>query len=115
MKVKYTGTADFQGFDKADFTKAGIDDQGKVMFAKGEPLEVSDAAGALLISKDAEESPLFYGHSFEEVVEEKPNADLKGKALEEAVDEANAQGANISSGLTADEKREALAAFNSPS
>lgn len=66
MKVQYTGNADFQEFSAADFKKAEVDDQHKVRFAKGEPTEVSDAAGEALISEEG----IFGQHSFEKVEDE---------------------------------------------
>lgn len=68
-QVKYDGTSDFQIFTKADFEKAGVDDQGKVTFAKGEPTEVSEAAAAALLSSDADES-IFHDFVFSEVEED---------------------------------------------
>lgn len=52
MKLKYTGTADFQEFSAADFKKAGVDDARKVRFARGEATEVDDAVGEALVSKE---------------------------------------------------------------
>ena len=63
-KVIYTGTADFQEFSKADFEKAGVEDQNKVRFAKGEPTEVSDSAAEALLATKEDES-IFFDHSFE--------------------------------------------------
>lgn len=70
MKVKYTGTSDFQEFGAADFKKADIE-QGKLRFAQGEPKEVSDEVGQALISSEG----IFGDHSFEEVSEEKGDFD----------------------------------------
>ena len=66
MQVKYTGKSDFQEFSAADFKKAEVDDQNKVSFPKGEAVEVSDAAGEALISKEG----VFGQHSFEQVEDE---------------------------------------------
>lgn len=66
MKVKYTGKSDFQEFSAADFKKAEVDDQNKVSFPKGEAVEVSDAAGEALTSKEG----IFGQHSFEQVEDE---------------------------------------------
>lgn len=68
-QVKYDGTSDFQIFTKSDFEKAGVEDQGKVTFAKGEPTEVSEAAAAALLSTNSSES-IFHDFSFSEVDEE---------------------------------------------
>lgn len=68
-QVKYTGSSDFQIFEKKDFEKAGVDDQGKVTFARGEPTEVTESAAQALTSTDRDES-IFYAHSFVEVDEE---------------------------------------------
>ena len=81
-QVKYTGTSDFQIFSKADFEKAGVNDQNKVTFARGEPQEVSEAAAKALTSTDSEES-IFHDFSFVEVDEEgkeveKPKETPKG-------------------------------------
>jgi hypothetical protein len=65
MKVKYTGLADYQVFNKADFEKANLD-QGKLQFKRNEPTEVPDEVGKALIAKDG----IFGGHSFSEVAEE---------------------------------------------
>lgn len=66
MKVKYTGTSDFQEFSKADFEKAGVEDQGKVRFAKDEPKDISESAAEALLSKDG----VFGDYSFEEADED---------------------------------------------
>lgn len=76
MKVKYTGTSDFQVFNKSDFQRAGVEDQGKVTFAKDEPTEVTDSAGTALLSTDSEES-IFHDFSFEEVTDEEDEEPLK--------------------------------------
>lgn len=52
MDVIYTGTSDFQEFDPEDFKKAGIDQDKKVRFPRGEPREVSDEVGRALISEE---------------------------------------------------------------
>lgn len=70
MKVKYTGTADFQEFSAADFKKAGVEGK-KVSFPRGEAVEVSDEVGQALVSDEG----LFGGHSFEEVNDEEEQAD----------------------------------------
>jgi hypothetical protein len=74
MKVKYTGTSDFQEFGAEDFKKADVNNQKKVVFAKGEPTEVSPQAGKALLSDEG----LFGPYAFEEVEEK-----------EEAVDEVS--------------------------
>lgn len=78
MKVTYTGTADVQKFGKADFTKAGVEHDG-VTFKRGVPTEVSDQLGAVLISKDPKENPIFASYKFEEADEpeaaEKPTGE----------------------------------------
>lgn len=61
--VIYKGTSDFQEFGKADFAKAGVD-QGKLVFAQGEPKEVSDEVFDALLSTDPDES-IFHDFSFE--------------------------------------------------
>ena len=110
MNVKYMGTSDFQEFSAADFDKAGVQGK-KLSFARGASVEVDDAVGEALISKEG----TFGDYAFEEVVDEAAEEanQLKGKALDEAVAKAVSEGAEIGSGLTADEKRAALAEFNS--
>lgn len=71
VKVKYTGTSDFQIFNTADFEKAEIEDQKKVTFAQGEPTEVSEAAASALLSKGG----IFGDFSFESAEEEEKPAD----------------------------------------
>lgn len=70
-KVVYTGTADFQEFSAADFQKADIEDQKKVVFAKGEAVEVSDAAAEALTSNEG----IFGGHSFELEKTDEPDSE----------------------------------------
>ena len=65
MKVKYTGTSNFQVFGKADFEKAGVE-QDKLSFAKNKAVEVPDAIGQALVSKEG----IFGSFSFEETEDE---------------------------------------------
>lgn len=65
MKVKYTGTSDFQSFSKADFEKAEVD-QNKLTFERGVPVEVPDEVGQALVSKEG----VFGDFSFEEADDE---------------------------------------------
>lgn len=109
MRVQYTGPSNSQEFSKADFKKAELD-QDDTVFPKNTAVQVPEKVGAALVSGDAEESPIFFDFDFEEVgVEE---AALKGQALQKAVEEANADGANIADDLTAEEKRDALTNFH---
>jgi hypothetical protein len=78
MIVKYTGTSDFQGFDSKDFDKAGVDGK-KVLFAQGEPKEVSDEVGQALIAKDG----IFGDFSFEEV-KDSDDAEADGSDSQDA-------------------------------
>ena len=88
MKIVYTGPSDFQEFSKADFAKASIE-HNKIHFAKNVPQEVADEVAAALVSKDADESPIFYDYSFEEVEDnEKLAGELHGKELDKALEDA---------------------------
>lgn len=78
MKVKYTGTSDFQEFSAADFSKAGVE-QRKLSFARGEVVEVDDAVGEALTSTDADES-IFWDFSFEQV-EDDEESDASAEEL----------------------------------
>lgn len=55
MKLTFTGMADERSFVKEDFSRHGIEDQGAVKFnAKNKfTAEVSDAAGAWLLSDES--------------------------------------------------------------
>lgn len=47
--IKYVGLADAQHFDKSDFTRHGVEDQGAVTFTADKPVQsLSDAAWAQL-------------------------------------------------------------------
>ena len=74
MKVKYTGTSDFRELGAADFKKAGIENQKKIVFAQGEVTEVDDEVGKALIANEG----LFQYDDFEEVTdEEQPKAGVE--------------------------------------
>lgn len=62
--VVYKGTSNFQEFGKADFEKADID-QGKLVFERDVPKEVSDEVFEALTATKAEDSPIFYDAPFE--------------------------------------------------
>ena len=68
MKVIYTGKADFQEFSAEDFKKGGVEDQRKVSFPNGVPIEVSEAAGKALTSDEG----LFAQDSFKVHEEDEP-------------------------------------------
>lgn len=88
MKVQYDGgQTDFLELDKADFTKAGVEDGKKLRFATGEPTEVPDAVGEALIAKDG----LFGDFPFKQVEEE--DEDLDGDEAEAEVKSTNAAAA----------------------
>lgn len=98
-KVIYNGTSDVQIFDKADFAKGGVDDQGKVTFRKGEEVEVSDAAAEALLSKEG----LFGDYGFEAPKEEDEGTDEKpeGDVDENLVGTSDTSGADVTTEGTA--------------
>lgn len=90
MKVIYTGTADLQLFSKADFAKAGVEHKA-TQFPHGEPVEVSDEVGQLLIADDG----VFGLHLFKEAPEEEAP---ETKSDEEAPkDQSTDSGGDLSS------------------
>ena len=68
--ITYDGPSDYQEFGAADFKKADID-QGKLVFQRGVPKEVSDEVAEALTSTDADESPIFHDFSFSEAEDPK--------------------------------------------
>jgi hypothetical protein len=52
MIIAYAGTSDAQGFSKSDFAKVEVEQEKDLLFKRGEPTEVSDEVGEVLISKD---------------------------------------------------------------
>ena len=81
MKVKYTGTSDFQEFSSADFKRAEIEAK-KTSFPRGVEVEVPDEVGQALISDEG----LFGGHSFEQVEEEEA---AKGEKSEDSANDSS--------------------------
>jgi hypothetical protein len=66
MKIIYDGTADFQEYGAADFKKEDIEGK-KVVFPKGEAVEVDDAVGELLLNP---EGTVFAGVQFKAAEED---------------------------------------------
>lgn len=91
MKVTYTGTSDFREFSKADFDKAGVEGGKKLSFARGETVEVDDALGEALVSKEG----LFGDESFSEAEDEEDEADTT-KSAKAAAKASDAEGAPTS-------------------
>lgn len=98
--VIYKGTSNFQEFGKADFAKADVE-QGKLVFERDVPKEVSDEVYEALLSTDPEES-IFHDFQFEagpEEVEEDDSseeASAKKKAAKKSA--ASAKTAQTDSG-----------------
>lgn len=60
--VQYSGTSDVQEFSKADFAKAGVE-QNMLRFRRGEAVEVPSAVADALLSPNG----VFGGYSFDEM------------------------------------------------
>ena len=71
MRIVYAGTADFKEFSAADFKKAGLEDQKKIVFQPGVVVEVSDEVGQALIADEG----LFATDSFQEVADDEEGVD----------------------------------------